>query len=646
MSDEIKDKNKIVQVDGIDGSYKYFPLYSKYLGIKKGNIFYDILGLRDYNSGKANITKEKYEEICTSSKKFLENYNAKMNENEKALQKTVAKNELPFCVYEYFQKVKSESENALNIIIDKVKSGEIYFNFQPFEDLFKDLYGSKEFLDFLNQLLNIENLDGILVPAFEIYETRIEYFYVDVYKFSTKKSKPIKVIREKIEYESNYIINEIKNEIDIDKGYALKIRDGAILNKYEDKTILDRQNKVIEMLEYLAKESLKGEIYFNFSALSSYFTWENCSMQEIYEVIADCVSMSIILQEREKIKEKEQKVLEKNNKETIKETTKKTIQNTIIETIKDNKTNIINKNTTENKEQKKDLKENKKIEYNNGVYSGETLNGIRHGQGTYKYNNGDIYTGEWKNGKKEGFGKLSYSHGNSYEGHFKNGVICGRGIYNFANGTVYDGYFQNGQFNGLGIIKFTNGDKYFGLFENSYRKGFGKYTYANGTYYIGTFDNNKLDGFGAFYRNDSSITIGQWNENEFDPDEVSISNLLNDSKYIHKKDEKLGEYFGEVYNLLSQPNGLGIRIYQNTLYMGNFTNGKECGHGILLSGDGWSYTGHFLDGECYGQGKIVYVNGTSREGNFINGKLNGKVQEYDENGEFIGEFDFINDEKQ
>jgi len=51
------------------------------------------------------------------------------------------------------------------------------------------------------------------------------------------------------------------------------------------------------------------------------------------------------------------------------------------------------------------------------VYNGEWEDGKRHGQGIYRYINGDYYDGEWKDGRKHG-----------------------KGFYLFANqGIMYDG---------------------------------------------------------------------------------------------------------------------------------------------------------------------------------------------------------------
>lgn len=40
----------------------------------------------------------------------------------------------------------------------------------------------------------------------------------------------------------------------------------------------------------------------------------------------------------------------------------------------------------------------------NGIYKGDFMNGKKHGQGIYKFNNGLRYEGEYRNGVRSGNG--------------------------------------------------------------------------------------------------------------------------------------------------------------------------------------------------------------------------------------------------
>ena len=55
-------------------------------------------------------------------------------------------------------------------------------------------------------------------------------------------------------------------------------------------------------------------------------------------------------------------------------------------------------------------------------YVGQYKDHKKHGQGTYKYANGDEYVGEWKKAKYDGQGTYAYANGDKYVGAWKQGV--------------------------------------------------------------------------------------------------------------------------------------------------------------------------------------------------------------------------------
>lgn len=60
------------------------------------------------------------------------------------------------------------------------------------------------------------------------------------------------------------------------------------------------------------------------------------------------------------------------------------------------------------------------MKYCCGTYTGQTLNGLPHGQGKFLGTNSN-YTGEFRMGCWHGQGKATYSNGASYTGAFKEG---------------------------------------------------------------------------------------------------------------------------------------------------------------------------------------------------------------------------------
>ncbi len=76
------------------------------------------------------------------------------------------------------------------------------------------------------------------------------------------------------------------------------------------------------------------------------------------------------------------------------------------------------------------------IEYANGdVYTGETLNGMRHGKGKLKCKDGKTYEGDWINDDIR-YGKLTYKNTGYYEGYFRNMQLDGYGVRHYPDKTV------------------------------------------------------------------------------------------------------------------------------------------------------------------------------------------------------------------
>lgn len=76
------------------------------------------------------------------------------------------------------------------------------------------------------------------------------------------------------------------------------------------------------------------------------------------------------------------------------------------------------------------------------MYSGDWINGKKHGKGTYVFTSTSVrYTGEWH----ENFllkGKWVFPNGNYYEGSFENNKPNGRGKWYFKNGNEISGAYD------------------------------------------------------------------------------------------------------------------------------------------------------------------------------------------------------------
>lgn len=139
--------------------------------------------------------------------------------------------------------------------------------------------------------------------------------------------------------------------------------------------------------------------------------------------------------------------------------------------------------------------------YEGGRYEGYFAGGLRNGQGTFNWSNGDKYVGEWLNSWRTGYGFYYWANGDQYEGYFKENIISGHGTKYFANGAKYEGTWLDGSYNGYGVLltgtdRFVQNCKdcktYRGNWVAGIKSGFGKCYDKNGyLLYEGEFSGDK-----------------------------------------------------------------------------------------------------------------------------------------------------------
>ena len=62
------------------------------------------------------------------------------------------------------------------------------------------------------------------------------------------------------------------------------------------------------------------------------------------------------------------------------------------------------------------------MHFPDGLYKGELVDGEKHGQGKFEYNDGTYHEGQFVNDKFDtGKGTIKYSDGSIYEGNFSTG---------------------------------------------------------------------------------------------------------------------------------------------------------------------------------------------------------------------------------
>jgi hypothetical protein len=175
-------------------------------------------------------------------------------------------------------------------------------------------------------------------------------------------------------------------------------------------------------------------------------------------------------------------------------------------------------------------------------YTGSVdADGLPHGRGTQRYQDGSKYEGEFQHGVIHGQGVYRYASGASYVGCFEKGIRSKKGIYTFGCGTVYDGEYQADKRTGTGVITYSMSAgtavrsgansrraappasdtqrnvlheqtavarKYVGTFLNGKMHGAGRIEFASGAVYSGPFTEDlENGGVGILVLNDGATRL-------------------------------------------------------------------------------------------------------------------------------------------
>lgn len=166
------------------------------------------------------------------------------------------------------------------------------------------------------------------------------------------------------------------------------------------------------------------------------------------------------------------------------------------------------------------------IKYDDGsVYTGEVLNGKRHGKGKLVWPSGDVYEGDWKDDKRNGKGTLIWGKdsqwvGDIYEGDYVNGLRHGTGSYYYSSGSVYEGEWKNGEQSGKGTFTWPDGSRYEGDYLGGKYHGTGKFTWGKdtkwaGDVYDGDWVNGKRTGYGTYTYANGKVESGRFENNKY-----------------------------------------------------------------------------------------------------------------------------------
>ena len=172
-----------------------------------------------------------------------------------------------------------------------------------------------------------------------------------------------------------------------------------------------------------------------------------------------------------------------------------------------------------------------------------------------------------------------------------------------ANGDTYTGYFQNGKPDGKGICTWANGNRYTGRWSEGLAEGYGHITYSNGFSFRGMVDKNTPGAIGYYFNTDGSIDTTKG----------------------------FGTYRTQGYVSGNCQDGFGTMVFDNGVYIGNFSNGARNGRGQYFWNTGDYYTGNWKDNLVDGSGSYVYADDRSCIGEFSKGNMTSGTN-YNETG--------------
>ena len=228
-----------------------------------------------------------------------------------------------------------------------------------------------------------------------------------------------------------------------------------------------------------------------------------------------------------------------------------------------------------------------------GTYVGESVGGVRHGEGKLTFCHDGTYVGFFKDGLYHGNGKRVYGTGNVYEGAFVEGLRCGEGKATMGDGETYVGGYKDGKKHGYGKTTYEDGNVYAGDYFEGKRQGQGHIIMNHGEEYKGGYKDGNKHGHGVSTYKDKEIYTGMY------------INGLRCGKGTNR-DPKGNTYEGEWGNSLWNGNGTYKWVWLGDKYTGEFKDGKMHGQGTLVRSDGSTYTGEWENSKRSGRGRYTY----------------------------------------
>jgi len=243
------------------------------------------------------------------------------------------------------------------------------------------------------------------------------------------------------------------------------------------------------------------------------------------------------------------------------------------------------------------------------IYEGPMKNGLRHGDGgVCTWPNGTKFLGRFDS--DEPIEGTLISSACTYVGKLSKSVFHGKGMLVFSDGISYEGEFLHGEYHGMGKLKEINGSVYTGSFEKGTKDGVGTLLNEDNNYcysghwvrnnrqgdgnetckdevFEGRFYRNKRHGNGILKKSDGLILEGSWKAG------IPLSGSGWDIFFSDG-----GKYSGDakMLELILEPHGNGtFRYADNSVYTGEFLEGKRSGKGVCIFENGNVVEGYWED---------------------------------------------------
>ena len=147
-------------------------------------------------------------------------------------------------------------------------------------------------------------------------------------------------------------------------------------------------------------------------------------------------------------------------------------------------------------------------------YSGDTLNGLPHGKGTWVHKNGATYSGEFVQGRREGYGTWQHQSGITYRGSWENNLYHGYGTLFGPGEQLYEGEWSEGLRHGFGVQVWLDGRRYEGYWEDDLMHGRGTLTHPDGSVFEGIWVEGSKAGEGVLTSADGEVFTGTWEDDQ------------------------------------------------------------------------------------------------------------------------------------